>query len=263
MPSHGFIYIITNSADPSVVKVGRTNDLRRRVNQHNGASNVLGVWTLSWSMEVPDSQRAESLALASLSRWKVPGKREQFRCGRKKAEEEISVALAEWSHWGRKEKSRRKEKASREQAARRLSREVEEHARAVRARKVADERTFEMLCLSYPDRKIKYDRAKRILAGTERVPYPFKPNDLYLVLLLALGLFYFFTDAGPWEWARLPVAVAYTYGVFAVFESWGRFDEWQKNRDPDSQRGVIESFETVYPDGLPPRSARDLCHIEV
>ncbi|MDZ4094846.1 MAG: GIY-YIG nuclease family protein [Paracoccaceae bacterium] len=262
MPNQGFIYILTNSVDINAVKVGRTTDLKRRLNQHNNPSNVVGIWSLHWSINVPDMLRAEGLALESLSQWKVPGRREQFHCGPEKAEKEISVALAEWSNWGSEEKVRRQKRDALEQEARRRAHKIEEQAKVAQKRRKADEETFEMLCHTYAERKVAYERAKRILAGTERIPYPFKLNDLCLFTLLALGIYYYVTGTGPWEWARLPVAVAYFYGLFAFIDAQTRFSEWRKAQDHNSYLGTIENFETVYPDGIPPKSVNDLWHLE-
>ena len=203
MPNQGFIYILTNSIDIKAVKVGRTNDLRRRLKEHNNASNVVGVWSIHWSIEVPDMKRAESLALKSLSRWKVPERREQFRCSPTKAKEEVSVALAEWSSWGREEKVRREEKEALEREARKRARQTEEQAKAAQKQEGRDKETFELLCRTYPERKVEYERAKRILAREESIPYPFKLNDLYLLALLALGGYYYATGTGPWDWAKI------------------------------------------------------------
>lgn len=261
MHNEGYIYILTNSADNNAVKVGRTIDLRRRIAEHNGASNVVGVWTVHWSIEVPDTKHAEALALNSLGKWKVPGRREQFRCSPQKAKVEVSVALAEWSSWGREEKARRAEREAHQQEVRRRTEKLEAEAKAAQKRKHANEQTFELLCRTYPQRKEEYDRAKRIIAGTEKIPYRFKTNDLYLFALLILGIYYYATGTEPWEWARIIVAVAYGYGFVAFFDVQDRFKTWRDAQDHSSYLGRIENFETVYPDGVPPKSADDLSHL--
>ncbi len=103
----GYIYVLGNSASSSICKVGRTNNLQRRLNEQNSASNSIGTWKIHWWLEVPDAVMAERMALDSLRPWKVTGKREQFRIGPKRAAKEVAVALQEWSSWGKDEAKKR------------------------------------------------------------------------------------------------------------------------------------------------------------
>lgn len=74
----GHVYILSNSIAPDVIKVGRTKNLDRRLQEHNNASNSVGEWELFWSYPVEKARDAERTLLSALEKFRVPGKREQF-----------------------------------------------------------------------------------------------------------------------------------------------------------------------------------------
>ena len=92
----GHVYIIVNSRARERVKVGRTNDLRRRLAQHNRASNSIGRWSYHAHWEVTDDRAAERDALAALSHRRIPGKRELFEARPRWARRRIHRALRPW-----------------------------------------------------------------------------------------------------------------------------------------------------------------------
>lgn len=74
----GFVYILSNSLALGFVKAGRSNNVERRIAEHNAASNSVGEWELFWSFPVDNAVDAERQLLAALSPFKIRGKREQF-----------------------------------------------------------------------------------------------------------------------------------------------------------------------------------------
>tara|TARA_R110002096_G_C14532505_1_gene717833 strand:- start:536 stop:1333 length:798 start_codon:yes stop_codon:yes gene_type:complete len=255
MADKGTIYILVNSADVNAVKVGRTNNLRRRLKEHNSASNVIGNWKVYWKIEVPDTQRAEALALASLSAWKTHGRREQFQCGAKKAKEAISIALAEWSQWGQEEKARREENLARKRLVDSRAREANRLLKAAEEHRLKTEKTLEMLHNTYPQRRLGYERAKRIVAGDEHIPYPWKFIDVFSCGLPLLGIYYFsnMVDTDRMTLIATILMTTWFYSVFFVLTGTGtRFREWKDEARIESHLGTIENFEMVYPDGVPP-----------
>lgn len=257
MAEQGFIYILTNTADKNAIKVGKTNNLKRRLAEHNNASNTIGTWKMHWSLEVPDTKSAERLALGSLRRWRVEGRREQFKCSPQTAQTEVSVALSKWSKWGEQEKLRRKKQAAAEREVRLRQRRAAEQARQQEKQRAEQEETFKMLCQTFPERRAEYERAKQILAGEQSVPYPLRFNDIYVLGLLFLSAFLYYSGE-PAVWLRLPVFAAFAYGFVAFIDAKDRFSDWKRQRDPAAYAGTIENFETVYPNGTPPKSPDDL-----
>ncbi len=136
MTTVAHIYILTNHADPGVVKVGRTTDCARRLREHNAQSSTVGEWIQRWSAEVPEDKvkQAERDALNALSRWGVPGRREQFKVGLETAKREVAAALHEWCEEGRKEKERVEREAALE------AQREEERKKRERLEKAARER---------------------------------------------------------------------------------------------------------------------------
>ena len=92
----GHVYIMVNSRAPDRVKVGRTSDLRRRLAQHNRASNSVGHWTYHAHWQVSDARAAERAALAALKRHRVGGKRELFALRPSAAHRRVERAIAPW-----------------------------------------------------------------------------------------------------------------------------------------------------------------------
>lgn len=97
---------MTNSIAPGYIKVGRTNNLNRRLRDHNNASNVVGEWSYEWTCEVPNAEKAERMALDSLSQYKVSGKSEQFKVDLEIAKKTVSKTLWKWNKWGERERER-------------------------------------------------------------------------------------------------------------------------------------------------------------
>ncbi len=96
------IYMLTNPAAPGVIKLGRTNDLKRRVADHNRGSNVIGRWEVAASVPVPKKMviEAETKVLRAFRRQRVEGKREQFKIaagGMSKAKSKFFGVLAQYS----------------------------------------------------------------------------------------------------------------------------------------------------------------------
>ncbi|WP_282118338.1 GIY-YIG nuclease family protein [Ruegeria atlantica] len=90
------IYVLKNSADPSVVKVGMSDNLHRRVGQMNSLSSTVGEWSPLESFEMVDHislEEAEQAALNALNEYKVPSRREQFRIEYNKAIRDVRGAL--------------------------------------------------------------------------------------------------------------------------------------------------------------------------
>lgn len=119
----GYVYIITNSADSSVVKVGRTNNLKRRLKEHNSYSSVVGQWGYVWKLKVPDMEGAERRLHKVLLRWKAPGRREQFKMSIKAAIEAAEIELSEFSTYGAELKAKRAEETRKR--AEKLARQAE------------------------------------------------------------------------------------------------------------------------------------------
>ena len=68
----GYIYILTNTAVPNAIKVGKTIDLPRRLKEHNRGSNVIGTWKTALSMEMPEDQlvpTASAVQAADVPNW--------------------------------------------------------------------------------------------------------------------------------------------------------------------------------------------------
>jgi T5orf172 domain len=256
MASSGIIYILTNSSEANTIKVGRTNNLPRRIKEHNSPSNVIGKWEEHWSIEVPDTKRAEAIALKSLSKWKVPERREQFRLKPKMAVEKISIGLAEWSDWGRKEKTRRELLVKRKREELTRKREVERQAREVEKTRQQNAELLESLRVFYPERKAEYERAKRVVAGMERIPYFWGFTDFYLPTLIALSIKLFGGSEGDWI---LSTFFLFFFGIGAVGFWWDKFKSWREVIA--SQPDTIQYFERLYPDGTPPTSLDHLRNI--
>ena len=92
----GHVYIIVNDRAHDRVKVGRTNDLARRLAQHNRASNSVGRWSYHEHWEVSDARAAESAALAALRPHRVGSKRELFSMRPAPAARTVRRAIAPW-----------------------------------------------------------------------------------------------------------------------------------------------------------------------
>lgn len=88
------------------MKVGRTNDLDRRLAQHNRASNSIGVWSYHDHWPVRDARAAEGAALSSLVRHRVGAKRELFAMKPTKARRLVRRAIGPWIE-GRRGDTRR------------------------------------------------------------------------------------------------------------------------------------------------------------
>lgn len=78
------------------MKVGRTNDLDRRLAQHNRASNSIGVWSYHDHWPVRDARAAEGAALSSLRNHRVGKKRELFALKPHKARPKVRRAIDPW-----------------------------------------------------------------------------------------------------------------------------------------------------------------------
>lgn len=256
MPEAGFIYILSNSIAERKIKVGRTNNLERRLREHNSASVVIGRWEIFWSLEVPDTAKAESLALSALKRWSVKGRREQFECDAQTAVAEVSVALAEWSGWGKQEKARREARALEKQRQVREARTRQAKMNALALEKEKDLATLNMLRETFADRKAEYDRAQRVMNGVERPnnPYLWGFSEAYLVAGFS-GIIY---------WVAIDPSANMLPSIFLVMllvqpsiDVWNRLKAWL-SYDLSRERGAIENFQLVYPDGKPPETIKDV-----
>ena len=78
------------------MKVGRTNDLDRRLAQHNRASNSIGVWSYHDHWPVRDARAAEGAALSSLRKYRVGKKRELFALRPSRARPRVRRAIDPW-----------------------------------------------------------------------------------------------------------------------------------------------------------------------
>lgn len=242
--SKGHVYVLTNSAAPGVVKVGRTNNLQRRVNQHNSQSSTVGRWKLYWSLEVPDDQKAEDMALKALRALEVSGRKEQFKIDADQAVRKVSIALAEWSDWGRREK----ERLDREAEAARLKREAEAREQREKEKRLEAARERNRLRLAYPERKAEYDRDVKIASGEEPAKYPWGFGDAYVAALVwaVFGLF----EPQTAEIAK-PVLGSFLIGGWIWFLTlwFPKFTDWRDQKQHAAAR--IETFNETYPDGEP------------
>ena len=83
--ANGFLYVLTNTAHGGFVKVGRTNDLERRLREHNNVSASVGIWEIAYSVVVFDAIADERDFLDALESYRVEGKRELFACEKETA----------------------------------------------------------------------------------------------------------------------------------------------------------------------------------
>ena len=81
------IYLLENLDYPRNIKAGRTNDLARRVSEHNRYSSSIGQWAVLWVRYNPPEQDKEDerLLLQALKPWKAWKKRELFELTSTKA----------------------------------------------------------------------------------------------------------------------------------------------------------------------------------
>jgi hypothetical protein len=86
MHEDNIVYMMTNDLAPGYVKVGRTNDVKRRKRELNSLSSTVGNWNVHEFYESQnDIARLERAALCALHEYQVQGRREQFRLDPAKA----------------------------------------------------------------------------------------------------------------------------------------------------------------------------------
>lgn len=91
MNNAGYVYILTNSAMPGLVKIGRTSrdvDLRASELWQTGVPQKFEVF---WTFKTPDCVQLEAYAHADLSKYRVSKLREFFRIDPIKAQDRIKV----------------------------------------------------------------------------------------------------------------------------------------------------------------------------
>ncbi len=76
--SVGYVYIMVNNLDTGKVKIGFTNDVDRRMTQHNAGSGSIGAWVLQACAHVTDMEFVERNMHHAFSEHVVSGRREQF-----------------------------------------------------------------------------------------------------------------------------------------------------------------------------------------
>ena len=254
MPEAGLVYILSNSIAERTIKVGRTNDLKRRLKEHNGTSAVIGHWEAHWFLEVPDTVKAENLALNALKRWSVKGRREQFNCDPKKAVEEVSVALAEWSEWGKQEAARRK--ASREETLKQQKEERRQQQK-IKAAAIEKEKEVESLTMfrkSFADRKKHYEEAKRVIVNKKLPPYPWGYSEPCLAATF-VGAIYWVANGHPIDWVM--TAFCAMWFIQPSINVWNRLKNWWRY-DFHREMHAIEDFELFYPEGKPPANIQEV-----
>ena len=100
-PFSGYVYILTNPAMPSLVKIGHTSRHPvTRAAELSAATGVPGRFTVAWSHPVRDHETLEGLAHGRLARYRVNEHREFFRCtvaqARRIIEQEARAQLLPW-----------------------------------------------------------------------------------------------------------------------------------------------------------------------
>lgn len=77
----GYIYILTNSAMPGLVKIGHTaRSPATRAAELSAATGVPDCFTVAWSHPVRDHEALEGLTHGRLARYRVNAHREFFSC---------------------------------------------------------------------------------------------------------------------------------------------------------------------------------------
>ena len=86
----GYVYCLTNSTIPGLVKIGKTaRDPKERVAEISASTGVPTPFDIAWSRKVPDMHTAESDLHAALADFRLTKRREFFRCS-----PEVSLARA-------------------------------------------------------------------------------------------------------------------------------------------------------------------------
>jgi len=77
----GFIYCLTNTTIPGLVKIGKTTrDPETRAAEISGSTGVATPFKIEWSRKVRDMDKAESDIHAALAKNRLNKRREFFRC---------------------------------------------------------------------------------------------------------------------------------------------------------------------------------------
>ncbi len=78
---HGYVYCLTNESIPGLVKIGKTSrDPQERAAEISSSTGVPTPFTLKWSREVGNMNKAESDLHAALGQYRLSKRREFFRC---------------------------------------------------------------------------------------------------------------------------------------------------------------------------------------
>ena len=92
-PSCGWVYVLTNSAMPGLVKIGlTTRNPRDRAAELTAATGVPAPFVIAWCRAATDCAYVEAAVHRMLDDRRVSGKREFFRCDVQTARQVIEAA---------------------------------------------------------------------------------------------------------------------------------------------------------------------------